>query len=566
MTFSAQETTARATRRVLEHFGTRTVFALAGASQSSLLNELDRHGFAVVPTRHETATVAAADGYARVTGQLGVAAVNQDQGLPNAITGMLSAFEACAPVLVLIGRDPEGLLDPEHPLSMESLPLARAVTKASRYVTDGARLAEYVAAAGRLALTGKPGPTAVCFAEDHLKHTSAHAIAPARMISGPPLPGPTAQNIEQAVALFRAARRPIIIAGDGAARSGAHQILASLSQEFGIPVLMNATARGLVPEDDSLGWPWPLAQTSVAAADLVIWAGARMTRRLGHGLPPRFARDAAMIQIDLDAAELGKHRAVTLPIQADVTLTLSALGDALTAVSVERFDAGWLAEALADRIAAFAATGRGTTGAVDPYALCRGVAQRLTADHMFINDGATILGRMFGILRMQHADCYLDSYPLGSMGIGTPLALGACAGLAEKASTKRVVLLTGDGSFGFYPSEISSMVEMGYNPIILVANNGGWGNELRSQPFKIKRTLNARLGGVDYAMVARGLGCEGITISDQSELGPMLDHAFASTGPIVCDVQVPEPVEGDPQRTIIYDDLVATKSDFYATT
>jgi acetolactate synthase-1/2/3 large subunit len=326
---------------------------------------------------------------------------------------------------------------------------------------------------------------------------------------------------------------------------------------------MNATARGLVAEDDVLGWPWPLAQTGVAQADLVIWAGARMTRRLGHGLPPRFARDAVMIQIDVEAAELGKHRAVSLPIQADVARTLSAIADQLAAHRTPAGNPDWLANGLAARIAAINAVPSNASDAINPYDLCRGIAARLTRHHMFINDGATILGRMFAVLRMQHAHSYLDTYPLGSMGIGTPLALGACAGHAEAASGQRVVLLTGDGSFGFYPAEISSMVAMGYNPIIVVANNGGWGNELRTQPAKIKRTLNAELGQIDYATVARGLGCDGLTVDSTDELDPALDHAFSSSRPIVLDVRVPEPADGDPQRTIVYDDLVETKSDFF---
>jgi acetolactate synthase-1/2/3 large subunit len=559
----ASETSAQATRRVLEHFGTRTIFALAGASQSALLDELSKHGFTIVPTRHETAAVAAADGYARVTGRLGVAALNQDQGLPNAITGLLSAFEACAPVLALIGRDPEGQIDPEHPLGMETLPLARAVTKAARYVSDGRRVAEYVAAAGRLALAGRPGPTAVCFAEDHLTQRVAGTISPQQMITAAALPAPNPADVVHAAKLIAAAHRPVIIAGGGAARSRAGGVLTALSQNYGIPVLMNATARGLVAEDDVLGWPWPLAQTGVAPADLVIWAGARMTRRLGHGLPPRFSPDALMIQIDVEAAELGKHRAVRLPIQADVSLALSAIADQLAALGMPAGNPDWLARGLAARIAAINKIPTTNGDQISPYALCRGIAARLTAQHMFINDGATILGRMFAVLRLQHAHSYLDTYPLGSMGIGTPLALGAAAGHAELGSGQRIVLLTGDGSFGFYPTEISSMVAMGYNPIIVIANNGGWGNELRTQPGKIKRTLNAQLPQVDYATVARGMGWEARTVASPTELDPALDQAFGSSLPFLLDVRVPEPADGDPERTIVYDDLVETKSDFF---
>ncbi|HRX90307.1 MAG TPA: thiamine pyrophosphate-binding protein, partial [Steroidobacteraceae bacterium] len=123
---------AAAVRAVLEKYGVRSVFALAGASQSVLLDEVDRHGIRIVQTRHESATVGAADGYARVRRGIGVAVINADQGMTNAATGVQSALEACSPVVVLVGREPHSWIEPELQIDHDALAVLRPIAKWAR--------------------------------------------------------------------------------------------------------------------------------------------------------------------------------------------------------------------------------------------------------------------------------------------------------------------------------------------------------------------------------------------------------------------------------------------------
>ncbi len=566
-------TGAQVVARVLGRYGVRTVFALAGASQTVLLDELDRGGVKIVPSRHETATVGAADGYSRITGKVGVAMINVDQGMPNAITGISSAFEACSPVLVLVGREPDTWTEPEHQVDHDELALVRSIVKWARTVHAPERLGEYVDAACRRALAGRPGPVVLAFPKDFLTVTVVPGTDLDTPVSASPKPGPQPDDIARAADLIAAAKRPLILAGSGAARAGAGPALRRLAGDLHIPVMTNAMARGLVPEDEALGWSWPLAQTAAKHADVVVWLGIRMGKRFGYGLAPRFDAGAAMIQVDVHADEIARNRPVEVGMVADAALTGTALADALTARSyVGRPD--WLKEAMAERLAAIDALGRADDGPIHPYRIGREIMAQMPANAIFVNDGASILSWMFAAMRIQRAGGYADHFPLGSMGMGAPLALGIAAGAREIAEEtgeepRPVVLVTGDGSFGFYPSEYNGAVLAGLNTFVtVIANNGVWGNEHHAQPRQIGRTINAGFGDVRYDVIARGYGCHGERIEQATDLGPALQRAFARRDkPTVLDVVCPEPESPMANRnlaTIVYADVEDTRKAHWA--
>ncbi len=566
-------TGAQVMARVLERYGVRTVFALAGASQTVLLDELDKGGVKIVPSRHESATVGAADGYSRVTGKIGVAMINVDQGMPNAITGISSAFEACSPVLILVGREPDPWTEPEHQVDHDELALVRTITKWARTVHSPERLGEYVDAACRRALAGRPGPVVLALPKDFLTDIIVPGTDLDTPVTAAPKPAPRPDDVARAAELIMAAQRPLILAGSGAAHAGAGPALRRLTQALQIPVLTNAMARGLVPEDESLGWSWPLAQTAAKEADLVVWLGIRMGKRFGYGLAPRFDANAKMIQIDVHADEIARNRPVDIGMVADAALAGDAIADALAAQGY-RGNPSWLKDALAERLAAIDALGRGDDGPIHPYRVGREIMAHMPNDAIFVNDGASILSWMFGVMRIQGEGGYADHFPLGSMGMGGPLALGIAAGAREIAEAngttpRPVVLITGDGSFGFYPSEYNGAALAGLNRFVtVIANNGVWGNEHHAQPRQIGRTINAGFGDVRYDLIAQGYGCHGERVDKPADLGPALQRAFARQDrPTVLDVVCPEPESPMGNRnlaTIIYSDVEETRKTHWA--
>lgn len=561
-------TGAAVMRRVLERFGIKTVFALAGASQTELLDECDTAGMRIVPSRHESATVGAADGYARVTGKTGIAMVNVDQGMPNAITGLQQAFEACTPVVVLVGREPDSWTQPELDFDHEILGLVQPVTKWARTVRSAGRLGEYLEAACRRALAGRPGPVVLAFPKDFLKELVDPGVDLDTPVEATPRPAPSAADVERAADLIAAAKKPLIIAGTGSYRSGAGSILREIVDDFSIVTATNFQGRGLVPEDHVTGWGWPLAQFAAHEADLVIWAGARLGKKFGYGLSPRFPAHQKMIQIDVEANEIGRNRMVDVGMVADSRLTLEALHAAIKDRGVESFDPSWIKESLSERLAVIEDDGH-ETDTIHPFRLARDVNARLPEDAIFIQDGASILVRSWAVTRYHTPGAYMDTMPLGSMGMGTPLALGAVAAAKEIATEtgqpeRRVVMVTGDGAFGFYPAELDSAAQAGLPFLCVISNNGGWGNEIHSQPRQVGRTINAHFGDVHYDTVAAGFGAVGYRVEAVADLAPTLDKAFSIVDrPVVVDV-ITADEGGDPRTmTLHYHDVEQTRAQHF---
>ncbi len=560
--------------RTIQKFGVKTVFALAGASHTFLLDALDQDDIKLVSGRHETATVVAADGYSRVTGRLGVALIIADQGMPNAVTGILSAYEACSPVLILVARLPTSWVQPEEAVDHDALALVRPICKWARTVHSKDRLREYVEAGARRALSGRPGPVVLQIPQEFLGAAIDEADELDAALTDTPKPDAPVEAATAAAQLLAKAKRPMIVVGSGATRGNAGPALRKLSKDYNIPVVANALGRGLVPEDDNLGWSWPLAQVAAKEADVVMWVGCRMTQRLGYGLAPRFAKKAKFIQIDIEAEGIGRNRNVEVPIVADAGLAVAAVYKVLNKQKAKpKKSVKWLHNALKPRLTRIAEVGLGDKDSIHPYRLAREVMKRLPKNAIYVGDGADIQNFMHAILRIRTSPGFMDHYPLGSMGIGTPLALGAAAASAEmaretKSKPRPVILVTGDGSFGFYPSEFNGAVQAGIKFITLISNDGAWGTEKHGQNLAIGRTVNCELGDVRYDLMAKAFGCEGEQVTKPADLGPAIDRAIKADGPYVIDA-VTSRTAGHDRKTdphlqmIAFEDLAQSRKKHY---
>jgi acetolactate synthase-1/2/3 large subunit len=560
--------------RTLKRLGIGSVFSLAGAAHTYLLDALDKDKFTIISNRHETATVAAADGYARVTGKPGVALIISDQGMPNAISGILTAHEACSPVIIIVARLPTNWIQPQSEIDHDALSLVRPITKWSRTIHEAGRLREYVETAYRQATTGRPGPVVLQVPQEFLAQTIQNVEELDAPVTEAFRPGPTAEAVADAVDLLAEAKRPLVVAGSGAMWAGAGAALRELSAAWNIPVLGNAGGRGLVPEDDNLGWSWPLAQAAAKEADVVMWVGSRMTQRMGYGMAPRFSAEAKFIQIDVAGEEIGRNRAVEVPIVADGAHTVAAIVAELKTRKTKRKPTPkWLKEALSERLSFIETVGLGDGGAIHPYRLARELMARMPDNAIYVGDGADVQNWMHAILRLKSERGFLDHYPLGSMGIGTPLALGAATGAREMAresgeEPRPVFLVTGDGAFGFYPSEFNGAVLGGLKITAIISNDGAWGTEKHGQLQVMSRPVNTLFGDVHYDLIGKAFGCHAQRVTEPKEVGPALDRAIAAKETAVIDV-VTDPDAGklrkeDPRvQTIAFSDLGASRNSQY---
>ena len=238
------------------------------------------------------------------------------------------------------------------------------------------------------------------------------------------------------------------------------------------------------------------------------------------GLPPRFAADARFIQIDIDPGAFHRNRAVEVALHADAGQALNALHQELRRQLPEPFDTHWLHEALKARKARIAELIASQGDRIHPLQLGDAIMQRLPSDAQIVGDGADIQNWMYGAVRVRRARGFLDHYPMGAMGSGTALAVGAAAAHREAAGSQapKTVLITGDGSIGFHPAEIHAAVSAGLNLIVIIGNDGAWGTELHGQMLAIGRSVNTELGALPYEKLGEAFGATGIAVGSPAEL------------------------------------------------
>jgi acetolactate synthase-1/2/3 large subunit len=548
---SQQRTGGQAMLAVLGEHGIRTVFCLAGAAHAPFLRDLEAAHFHIISSRHETATVSGADGYARVTGKAGIAMIAGFQGLPNVLGGVRTAQLACSPVVLLaaVGESNAESMGEE---SNDGLDIVKPFVKWAKTVPGAERLEEYLNAALHAARSGRPGvavlgiPTR--FEGEML--ADARRFSSAKRLAFPP--EPAADAVSVAVELLAHAERPLILCGTGAALSGAGPALRAWSKDFGAPVFGHALGRGLVSEDLVHGFPWALAQVAAKHADVVVAAGIRLQQRIGFGMAPRFKADARFIQMDIDPSEPGRNRTIDVPIHADVRKTVEQLHVRLKSRGQAPHSTGWVNEALTPRLARLEELGRDDDAAIHPLRIGRELMRIMPPEAIFVVDGADVYNWMSATVRIRSERGYLDHYPLGSMGVGTPLALGAAAGAREiseetGSAPRPVVLVTGDGSFGFYPAEFNSIALAGLKVVCIIANDGNWGTERNALKLKFGTTVNTVLGQCDYHLIGPAFGVLGEKVSAVAELPNALARAFDANESTILNV-LTDPSAGEARK------------------
>jgi len=504
-----------------------TVFGLPGHFETFFVELLD-HDIRLIHMRHEAAVVMAADGYARARRHVGVACVTAGPGLANAVGGIVSAFEACTPLLVLAGRNPIHLDQTASLQDMDHIHAVRSMTKWAQTVHEAARLGEYIDMACRIALSGRPGPVLLEVPRDlaQARVDEDSAAVSLRPLVRAERPRANAGAINAAVDLLARAERPIVIAGNGAYWGGAGPGLQRLADEFGFPVITRALGRGLVRENMQTGFPWPVAYPVAEQADVVLLVGSRMGSPICYAAPPFFRPDVRFVQIDIDGAEIGRNNQVDVPLVGDSGPAVEEIVSELARRRQRPRDPGWVTSVLREKLARIDQVGRDETGMAHPLRMARELARRMPADAIFVGDGANCLNWFKGILRVHQAPGWMDHEPFGSMGVGLPLAIGAAAAQQETGAHRPVCLGTGDGALGQYIAELST-ASLHHLPIfIMVANDGGWGASRNIELRLTNRTHGVDLNQSRYDLVAQGLECHGELAVTAADVAFAFDRAW----------------------------------------
>jgi acetolactate synthase-1/2/3 large subunit len=517
--------------RGLAREGVTHLFGLPGGHINPIWWAAPRHDIKIIDTRHEAIAAHAAEGYALATGRPGVCTVTAAPGVTNALTGITTANHNGSPMVVLAGAASERSPDSGEVETLDQLAIVMPVTKWARRVTHLDRIPEYVAAAFKEAVTGRPGPTYLEIAIDtiHSQIDDEAVVFPEPIGMAQRALAPAPELIEQAVARLVAAKRPAIVAGSGVWWSGAADELRALV-ERGIPVATRRQGRGTIPDDHPLcvGRDW---QNLVFQADVVLVVGTQLDYFFGFG---NFPHLDALIQLDVHPGELGRNRIpVTVPMLGDARVALAELSAALPPLDTS----AWV-ELVQSQYAELA-TRRAELGKSDevpmhPFRLCAEVVARLDRDATVVGDASNML--MF-------VDAAIPAYlpgrnpamgTLGTIGHGIGYAIGA----ASARPGSQVVWMVGDGSFGFNAMELDTAARHGMPIVTIIMNNRGWSAGW------------VPLGVRHYERMAAMFDGEGYFVETPAELGLALDAAFAASAPSIVNVMLDPAAPWYPGRVI----------------
>ncbi len=540
---------------LLAEHGVRHVFGVPGGQTLALYDAiLDREpGMRHVLVRDERSAAYAADAYARVTGRAGVCDATVGPGAAKLPSGLAEALGASVPVVALVSDLPARLAPHRYrsaaSQALDQAALLAAVTKWQATVPDAATLPALVRQAFREATTGRPGPVALFLPQDVLDGPAPdHVALPPSRFGGFPAfrPAPDPDDIAAAVAVLQGAQRPFILAGGGVLHSGAGVELTALAEAMSAAVGTTLSGKGAIAEDHPLAvgvtgsMGTSAAAAALAEADVVLFAGTKAGSgpTFGWTLP---APGQAIVQLDLDPAELGRAFPVAAAVLADARPGLRGLLTALDEAAGAPDRAAWRS-----RIAELAAAWRAERDVerasdavpIAPQRVLAEIEAVLGPDDILICDASLASGWGGAYLEQRRAGRRVLC-PRGQAGLG--YALPAAIGVATARPEGRTVVLAGDGAMGYAAGELATVSELGLPVTVVVLNNRslGWIRWYRRIHFG-RGWEGEDFSDVPFADVARAFGLAGMRVAEPGRLTGALRTACAAPGPALLDV-VTEP-------------------------
>jgi len=530
--------------RTLDGAGLRTIFTLSGNHIMALFDAALGTGLQLVHVRHEAAAVHMADGWARLTGQCGIALVTGGPGHANAVGALVTALAAESPLVLLSGHAATHELGRGAFQELRQADMALPATKAAWTANAASELGHDLARAVRIARSGRPGPVHLSLPIDLLEQRmeDAPALCP-QPAEFAPVSQPLADRAADAtLAALASAERPLFIGGPTLCTPSGRALLRRLAAATGVPAIGMESPRGL--NDPSLG---AFAEV-LAKADLIVLLGKPHDFTLRFADPPFVDRACRFIALEPDAALIERLAKAKGP-----RLIASAVADAAAATEhlIARTAGGsrrsepWaheVAEAVAYRPPSW--PGLATTAAekVHPLQLCGAIAPHLAHDRnaVLICDGGEIGQWPQAVLTPARR---IINGVAGSIGAAIPFAIAAR--LAEPAAP--VIAVMGDGTFGLHMAEFDTAVRYRLPFVAVVGNDATWNAEYQIQvrEYGAGRARGCELLPALYDLVATALGGHGELVTAASELAPALQRAVASARPACLNVmlqRVPAPV------------------------
>jgi acetolactate synthase-1/2/3 large subunit len=516
----------------LERARAEPLFTLNGGHIWGLYVGAQARGLRMVDTRHEQTAGFAAEGWAKVTRRCGVAAVTAGPGVTNAMSALAAARQNDSPVLFLGGRAPVSRWGMGSLQELDHLPLVTSLTKSAATIDTPEAAHEATARAIATACSGRTGPTFLDVPIDVFFQSAAPPRdGPAVPVDRGPEPDP--DEVRRVVALLREAERPALVAGSTVWWSCAEAELLRSAEAAGAPVVLNGMARGMLPPDHPL-FASRARGVALGEADLVLVVGVPLDFRLGFGQHPTLPDTARVVYVDVD--DFRKHRPAAAALYGDVRAALAALAEAARDLPGRRAWQAKVAEANADAQAADARLAATGGSPVHPARLVAEVERYCDPDAIVVGDGGDFVSFAGRLLHRRRPGLWIDGGPYGCLGSGPGYALAAKLAHPDR----QVVLLSGDGAFGFSAMEFDTLVRHRLPVVCVIGNNGIWALEKHPMQRVLGTSILADLApGTRYDRVVEALGGHGELVERPEEIGPALDRAFRSGLPaclnVLCD-------------------------------
>jgi acetolactate synthase I/II/III large subunit len=542
----------RLVARALRAAGVRTLFTLSGGHLFSIYDGCRELGIELVDTRHEQTAAFAAEGWSKVTRELGACALTAGPGVTNGMSAIGSASENHSPMLVLGGRAPEFRWGQGSLQEIDHVPFVAPLTRMAATARQTADIPRLMGEAAAAAIRPHGGPA---FLDFPLDSVFGAADVPDDAFVAPPRPweeaGAPAADLSAAAAALAAAERPVIMAGTDLYWGRAENELVALAETLSIPVFLNGLGRGCVPADHPLAFSRARSR-GLGEADVALVIGVPLDFRLGFGAA--FAEGATVIGIDTAAGEREPPRPFDHRLIGALPATLAGLlaeaggsgsgsgsgsgGDSGSGSGgdVRRAREAWVAslrELEDERRAAEAADLADDRAPLHPMRIYGELRTLLDRDAIVIGDGGDFVSYAGRVVDSYQPGCWVDPGPFGCLGSGPGYALAAKLAFPHR----QVVLLLGDGAFGFSGMEWDTLARHGVAVVGIVGNNGIWALEKHPMEAMYGYSVVADLRpGTRYDEVVGALGGHGELVTAPGELRGAIERALGCGGPALVNV------------------------------
>jgi acetolactate synthase-1/2/3 large subunit len=528
----------RLVARRLKAHGVSKLFTLSGGHLFSIYDGCREEGIDIVDVRHESTAAFAAEGWAKVTREPGVCALTAGPGVTNGMSAMASAQANHSPMVVLGGRAPALRWGQGSLQEIDHVPFVRPLTRLAATAESTEEIPGLVDDAFAASCAPHGGPAFVDFPLDYVfmeaeEQRGENGALPTGTASGGAAgtSGARSESVEAAAALLAGAERPVIMAGTDLYWGHGEQALMELAHTLRIPVFLNGLARGCVAADDELFFSRARSR-ALKGADVALVVGVPMDFRLGFGAS--FGEDTEIVVIDAAEPERDHPRAPAVECYGAIARTLADVRAAAGARALA--SESWIGElraAESERREAERAELEDARAPLHPMRLYAELASVLDRDAIVIGDGGDFVSYAGRVVDSYQPGCWLDPGPFGCLGTGSGYALAAKLARPDR----QVVLMLGDGAFGFSGMEFDTLARHGVNVVGVMGNNGIWALEKHPMEFLYGYSVAADLRPeTRYDQMVEALGGYGELVSAPQELRPALERAFSSGRPALVNV------------------------------